>query len=428
MSDCGKRKRRKSLNPSRYSGFDSTVEDEGESSPEHCTYSNDSQDLYMSMRPINTFLKGTNKRQCGIENWSLFNDQDGKFNPYHSDQNISLSNKHQDDTTESSVSDGSERPVKSPCMGILYQHKWPLRKPSSDGLYSCEHCDFKSKYPLELKQHVILRHTDTLSNICPVCKREFLTYSLLHKHLQVHEVEEPSACQLCSHSADNPRELELHVADAHIGEYLYWCEQCDIHFSSISDLHLHLQQHDGDEEYLCQFCEYGTDDAAELHGHVLAEHTYCLMEMNDTSEDGLHGSAGFLSKVSFDRDRNFFICQSCGYRSRLYANVNRHVAIEHARFFPYVCDDCGKGFCNTAEYDKHLNLHTSQEIYLCQYCDYSTEQMANLQTHIDLGHTATLPYKCEMCMLRFANNSELVWHLAKHKQNNQQLWYQVYDN
>ncbi|XP_069753405.1 zinc finger protein 639-like [Narcine bancroftii] len=428
MSEHGKRKRRKSLNPSRYSGSDSTVEDEGESSPEHWTNSNDSQDLYMTVRPVNAVLKTTNKRQCGIENWSLFHDQDVKFNTYHPEQNISFSNRHQDDATESSVSDGSERQVKSPCMGILYQHKWPLRKPSCDGLYSCERCDFNTKYPLELKQHVILRHTDTLTNICPVCKREFLTCTLLHKHLQAHETEDPSACQLCTHSAENPKELGLHVADAHISESLYWCEQCDIHFCSTSDLHLHLQQHDGDEEYLCQFCEYGTDDAAELHAHVLAEHAYSLMEMNDTSEDGLHGSAGFLSKVSFDRERNFFVCQSCGYRSRLYANVNRHVAIEHARFFPYVCDDCGKGFCNTAEYDKHLNLHTSQEIYLCQYCDYSTEQITNLHAHIDMGHTAALPYKCEMCMLRFARNSELMWHLAKHKQNNELLWYQVYDN
>ncbi|XP_042195275.1 zinc finger protein 639 isoform X1 [Callorhinchus milii] len=419
MCENGQRKRRKSLNPSRYPGSDSAVEESDGSIPEHWNNSSDGREFGMTVASVNSVFDGSSKRPCVTGKWSPVAEPESKLNTETIEQEASTPGTcGEDSTPDSSVHEASDRPAKPQCPSTLCRQKWPLRKPSCDGLYCCEHCDFNSRYPLELKQHVILRHPDVQPNVCLVCKQEFLTYSLLHEHLQGHGAEEQEEGELLA-QADGM---------AAAGEDLYWCEQCDLHFCTTSELHLHLQQHGGDEQYLCQFCEHGTEDAAELHAHVLAEHAHSLMEMNDSLEEGLPGPGSYAGKVGFDRRRNFFVCRSCGYRSRLYVNVSRHAAIEHARFFPYVCDDCGKGFCNTAEYHKHLNSHSSQEIYLCQYCDYSTEQIGSLRAHIDTSHAMALPYKCEMCMLRFRSDADLMWHLAKHQQENSLLWYQGYEN
>jgi hypothetical protein len=37
--------------------------------------------------------------------------------------------------------------------------------------------------------------------------------------------------------------LSQHIADIHFSDHLYWCEQCDVQFSSSSELYLHFQEH-----------------------------------------------------------------------------------------------------------------------------------------------------------------------------------------
>ena len=75
-------------------------------------------------------------------------------------------------------------------------------------------------------------------------------------------------------------------------------------------------------------------------------------------------------------------------------NVNRHVATEHSKNFPNVCDDCGKGFSSMLEYYKCLNSYLPEGIYLCQYCEYSTGQIEHLKIHLDFKYLADLPHKC----------------------------------
>nr|XP_020734817.1 zinc finger protein 639 [Odocoileus virginianus texanus] len=198
---------------------------------------------------------------------------------------------------------------KSQALNVTVQQKWPLLRANSSGLYKCELCEFNSKYFSDLKQHMILKHKRTDSNVCRVCKESFSTNMLLIEHAKLHE-EDP---------------------------------------------------------YICKYCDYN----------------YSL-----------------LSKITFDKCKNFFVCQVCGFRSRLHTNVNRHVAIEHTKIFPHVCDDCGKGFSSMLEYCKHLNSHLSEGIYLCQYCEYSTGQIEDLKIHLDFKHSADLPHKCSDCLMR----------------------------
>uniref|UniRef100_A0A2K5M1J5 C2H2-type domain-containing protein n=1 Tax=Cercocebus atys TaxID=9531 RepID=A0A2K5M1J5_CERAT len=282
-----------------------------------------------------------------------------------------------------------EPPVKLCKILDKSQQKWPLLRADSSGLYKCELCEFNSKYFSDLKQHMILKHKCTDSNVCRVCKESFSTNMLLIEHAKLHE-EDPYICKYCDYKTVIFENLSQHIADSHFSDRLYWCEQCD--------------EHSCDEQYLCQFCEHETDDPEDLHSHVVNEHY----------NNGEHGQYSLLSKITFDKCKNFFVWQVCGFRSRCHTNVNGHVAIEHTKIFLHVCDDCGKGFSSMLEYCKHLNSHLSEGIYLCQYCAYSTGQIEDLKIHLDFKHSADLSHKCSDCLMRFGNERELS-HLPVHE-------------
>ncbi|EHB03196.1 Zinc finger protein 639 [Heterocephalus glaber] len=85
---------------------------------------------------------------------------------------------------------------KSQALNITAQQKWPLLRTHSSGLYKCELCEFNSKYFSDLKQHMILKHKHTDSNVCRVCKESFSTNMLLIEHAKLHE-EDPCICKYC---------------------------------------------------------------------------------------------------------------------------------------------------------------------------------------------------------------------------------------
>uniref|UniRef100_A0A2K5JL76 C2H2-type domain-containing protein n=1 Tax=Colobus angolensis palliatus TaxID=336983 RepID=A0A2K5JL76_COLAP len=307
----------------------------------------------------------------------------------------------ENNSSESLQDQTDEEPPAKLCKILdKSQQKWPLLRANSSGLYKCELCEFNSKYFSDLKQHMILKHKCTDSNVCLVCKESFSTNMLLIEHAKLHK-EDPYFCKYCDFKTVIFENLSQHIADTHFSDHLYWCEQCDVQFSSSSELYLHFQEHSCDEQYLCQFCEHETNDPEDLHSHVVNEHACKLINL--------------LSKITFDKCKNFFVWQVCGFRSRCHTNVNRHVAIEHTKIFPHVCDDCGKGFSSTLEYCKHLNSHLSEGIYLCQYCEYSTGQIEDLKIHLDFKHSADLPHKCSDCLMRFGNERELISHLPVHE-------------
>ncbi|XP_073434898.1 zinc finger protein 639 [Dendrobates tinctorius] len=307
-----------------------------------------------------------------------------------------------------------ESPEGSPSSNLTTPQKWPLLRANSSGLFRCDQCDYNSKYFSDLKQHMILKHKCTESHICKVCKESFTSDEQLLDHGRVHE-EEQLSCKHCEYKTTSFENLNQHVADIHFNDFFYWCEQCDLQFCTSSELYLHFQEHSCDEQYLCQFCEHETNDPEDLHSHVVNEHTCRLIELSDAYNNGGRGQFSLLNKISFDKCKNFFVCQVCGFSSRLHTNVNRHVAIEHTRFYPHVCDDCGKGFSGMLEYSEHLNLHSSEGVYLCQYCEYSTGQLEDLKTHLDFRHSADLPHKCGSCLLRFGSEDELKTHAQTHE-------------
>ncbi|MBZ3881226.1 5-hydroxytryptamine receptor 3E [Sciurus carolinensis] len=116
-------------------------------------------------------------------------------------------------------------------LNVTAQQKWPLLRASSSGLCKCELCEFDSKYFSDLKQHMILKHKRTDSNVCRVCKESFSTNMLLIEHAKLHE-EDPYICKYCDYRTVIFENLSQHIADTHFSDHLYWCEQCDMQYET----------------------------------------------------------------------------------------------------------------------------------------------------------------------------------------------------
>ncbi|XP_053167306.1 zinc finger protein 639 isoform X2 [Hemicordylus capensis] len=437
MNEHPKKRKRKTLHPSRYSdssGAPKYIDNSGIFS-DHCysVCSMKQLDLKASDNRDKPANNGIYKETCESP---IFSDSLTEEEKPLDIQTVEISTTevqavevHDIETQTISpekleAEDAEEIPVES-CkvleknspLNVTIQPKWPLLRANSSGMYKCERCSFNSKYFSDLKQHIVLKHkTCPEGNICRVCKESFSSKKVLIEHLKIHE-EDPYICKYCDYKTVMFENLSQHIADTHFSDHLYWCEQCDVQFSSSSELYLHFQEHSCDEQYLCQFCEHETSDPEDLHSHVVNEHAGRLIELSDSyhSRQQQQGHYSLVNKISFDKCKNFFVCQVCGFRSRLHTNVNRHVAIEHTKIFPHVCDDCGKGFSGMLEYCKHLNTHISEGIYLCQYCEYSTGQIGDLKIHLDFRHSAELPHKCTDCLMRFGNEKDLLSHLQTHE-------------
>ncbi|EGW10764.1 Zinc finger protein 639 [Cricetulus griseus] len=200
---------------------------------------------------------------------------------------------------------------KSQALNVTAQQKWPLLRANSSGLYKCELCEFNSKYFSDLKQHMILKHKRTDSNVCRVCKESFSTNMLLIEHAKLHE-EDPYICKYCDYKTVIFENLSQHIADTHFSDHLYWCEQCDVQFSSSSELYLHFQEHSRDEQYLCQFCEHETGDPEDLHSHVVNEHARRLIELSDKCSSATYRNPE-LDRVATEDD----LVEIQGYRNKL---------------------------------------------------------------------------------------------------------------
>ena len=53
----------------------------------------------------------------------------------------------------------------------------------------------------------------------------------------------------------------------------------------------------------------------------------------------------------------------------------------------------------------------------CELCDYSCEKLSNLKKHINLKHTEQ---KCKVCSKEFKTSMELVIHVAKEHQEQEE--------
>ncbi|XP_068231248.1 gastrula zinc finger protein XlCGF57.1-like [Palaemon carinicauda] len=111
-------------------------------------------------------------------------------------------------------------------------------------------------------------------------------------------------------------------------------------------------------------------------------------------------------------DEKSFVCESCGKEFCQRYKLKRHMVV-HSGEKPYRCDDCGKAFPYKSSFRSHLRMHTGEKPFSCSECEEAFSERKYLKVHMKI-HTGEKPITCNVCGKEFSQNSCLTRHMRSH--------------
>eukprot|EP00090_Calanus_glacialis_P038513 TRINITY_DN67181_c0_g1_i1.p1 TRINITY_DN67181_c0_g1~~TRINITY_DN67181_c0_g1_i1.p1 ORF type:complete len:387 (-),score=79.94 TRINITY_DN67181_c0_g1_i1:106-1266(-) len=197
----------------------------------------------------------------------------------------------------------------------------------------CDLCEFKTKFPCNLKKHKTTVH-DKVKNMCPFCNKEFLY-------------------------------LKEHIDTVHLKNKLFACKDCDFSTVRLGCMRRHMKTHETRAKQTCPICfikSYNVDK------HVKKVHEDPVQIKSD------------------------FQCPQCPYKGTK-VNLNSHVLNVHEVTFTH-CTVCNKEV-NTRKLNSHMKKHQANQ-FSCNPCNKTFRVSRDLARHVLYYHKKHRN-TCEYC-------------------------------
>ncbi|XP_030031670.2 zinc finger protein 771 [Manduca sexta] len=224
-------------------------------------------------------------------------------------------------------------------------------------------------------------------NICPVCRKGFVSKAWFNKHMEKEHAGNKYACVQCSKTFSKPSQLSYHAVShseerkfscptcgkrfkrrkqlathvrTHSDARPYACDKCSMRFKLKSVLKCHMKVHDSEKPYLCSYCGWSFSQAGNLEVHVRTH----------TGEKP-------------------YACSTCGFRAAAASSARRH-ARAHLAAPHHVCHLCRKAFYDASGLARHTRTHTGERPYLCGRCPRAFADSWKRKAHLMRAHTLAL--------------------------------------
>ncbi|XP_072279871.1 zinc finger protein 518A [Pyxicephalus adspersus] len=167
----------------------------------------------------------------------------------------------------------------------------------------------------------------------------------------------------------------------------FFCQKCKngIRYSP-NDLQKHfLICHNGELPlYPCEMCNFSASDFQEFKQHRKT-HRSALVKCEICNNDYLYTLLGLTKHFSVAHCVNgHFSCSKCRFTTRdvgtFVQHIHRHNGIE------YACQKCNHISYSKAEFQRHLQGHSTILPFSCQYCNYSAMRKDFIVKHILAKH------------------------------------------
>lgn len=144
--------------------------------------------------------------------------------------------------------------------------------------------------------------------------------------------------------------------------------------------------------------------------------TKICTQCNKSYTNNLH----FTRHMSVHSMENEFVCNICQYRYSSDTELKKHTKRKHVvskpitiADGPHQCPDCPMIFEHKNSLAKHRVMHTERN-FKCKVCGANCKVMAALTRHMNSKHPDVLPYKCPKCDKAFPVESHLNDHINEH--------------
>lgn len=165
---------------------------------------------------------------------------------------------------------------------------------------------------------------------------------------------------------------------------VYTCTVCERSFPLAQQLQIHQKNHDRERNHPCDRCDKSFFTKYDLAKHVLT-HTK-------------------------QKDYTCIVCKKSFSRSTL---LYRHEKIHTDPKIPrHHCEECDRIYLNIIDYEKHIQIHTKNRRFECNYCEKRFAFKQGLERHQTIHDNEAQPHACMYCELRFPSSARLQRHLS----------------
>ncbi|GFX85104.1 zinc finger protein 91 [Trichonephila clavipes] len=286
-------------------------------------------------------------------------------------------------------------------------------KPHREESYSCEVCKKEFKNECFLTYH-LFEHSNDWPCRCSVCKKGFALPSHLKKHMCYHASNDELKfkCSVCPLMFKSKESLKEHGM-FHLSVYKWKCNECKKGFLFESDMKKHMRTHNNGLKYECS-CGFEAKSQSNLDKHSMfhtREYTKKFKLKCEVCSKGF----GFQSELKqhmskHSNDRNFR-CILCSSEFKHKNELLKHKLI-HTGEYKLKCDFCSKGFVFQSE----QKAHDESCQYQCGICLLKFANQTELTKHSQI-HTGQYKYKCGVCSRLFPNKLNVSKHVQTHSEN-----------
>ncbi|XP_059618034.1 gastrula zinc finger protein XlCGF57.1-like [Phlebotomus argentipes] len=258
------------------------------------------------------------------------------------------------------------------------------------------------------------------SHYCVQCDKDFSTRTNLHRHVQTHNGQKPFVCSVCGNGFTQKGSLKQHM-HLHTGERPFKCSHCDRSFTQAKTLVNHTRRHTGEKPFTCTECGVNFRQKDGLKRHMLRH--------LDTPQKVFQCTVcerQLLSKYSFEN------------HMRKHLDSDQKVITGGQKFN---CTECSRSFFSQKTLEAHQRAHAGEAPFKCTYddCEAAFVRHSGLKTHLKRHEivaksTAEIPaeaednaisyveecvdfpnkFPCNRCSKVFTLKRSLLTHLKNH--------------